>query len=273
MQAGSGGSLTLAKAELRRVLAEDGRSAGQPALIAAELFALVDALDGDRALPRALTNPNRSAAAKESLVRQAMAGHLPVAVELAAKVSALRWSKEGDLADALEELAFRAALAGAATDDQLRRIESELFEVDAVLRDHRDLRTALGDSVADPAARAELARKVVGTAVGAATMGLIDRAVTHPRGRGVRYSLAFVGDLVAVLRDRQVASVTTAAPLTPSQTAQLTKTLTVQYGRAIQLNVTVDPAVLGGLRIRVGDDVVDGSLLTRFGGIRRELAA
>ncbi|MDR1118288.1 MAG: F0F1 ATP synthase subunit delta [Bifidobacteriaceae bacterium] len=270
MRGGSAASLGQAKAELRRVLAKAPASASQ---VAAELFALVDALDADKALPRALTNPTREGAPKRLLVERAMAGHLADAVELAATVSALRWSKEGDLADALEELAFDAVLFAAQSDEELGAIEAELFQVDAVLRDNRDLVAALGDSSAQPAARAKLARAVFGGAVGAPAMALIERVVTHPRGRGVRYALAWVGALVAALRNRLVASLTSARPLSASQTESLARTLAARYGRAIQLNVTVDPAVLGGLRIRVGDDVVDGSLLTRVAGLRRDLAA
>ncbi|MDR2380626.1 MAG: hypothetical protein LBE08_05540, partial [Bifidobacteriaceae bacterium] len=154
---GSAASLAEARRDLDKVLKADQALA---APLADELFALVDALDADAALPRALTNPNRAAGPKELLVRRAMAGHRPAAVALAARVATLRWSKEGDLADALEELAFAAALSAAATDSTRRALEAELFQVDAVLANNRDLRTALGDAAAKPAARAKLARAV-----------------------------------------------------------------------------------------------------------------
>jgi F-type H+-transporting ATPase subunit delta len=118
-----------------------------------------------------------------------------------------------------------------------------------------------------------LARAVFGQAVSAETLALVERVVTHPRGRGIRYSLKFVGDLVAFMRNRLVAIVTAARPLASAQASALAKTLASAYGRDIQLNVTVDASLVGGLRVRVDDDVVDGSLLTRFAEARRDLAA
>jgi F-type H+-transporting ATPase subunit delta len=270
MLSGSAASLAQAKAESGRALAAHP---DQAARFADELFALVDALDADPALARALTNPNREAGAKRQLVRQAMAGHFGPAVDLAAATAARRWSRDGDLADALELLAFDAALALTEARRALEQVEAELFEVDAVLRNHRELRTALGDPVAEPPARLRLIERVFAGAVRAETMYLLRRLVSHPRGRGLRHSLQHVGDLVAERRRRLVAVVTSAAPLAPSQAEALTKALTRSYGRAIQLNVSVDKSVIGGMRVRVGDEVVDGSLLSRFAELRRELAA
>jgi F-type H+-transporting ATPase subunit delta len=70
-----------------------------------------------------------------------------------------------------------------------------------------------------------------------------------------------------------VAVITAAAPLTPLQEERLVRTLEAAYGRAIQLNITYDNTVLGGLKCRVGDELVDGSVFTRFADVRRELAA
>jgi F-type H+-transporting ATPase subunit delta len=246
---------------------------GHASQIGEELFALTDALDADPALARALTNPNREAGAKERLIRQAMAGHFPSAVGLAASVAALRWSKDGDLADTLELLAFDSKLANAQSKKVLRHVEAELFEVDVVLRNNRDLRTALGDVVAEPQARVKLVEGVFVPAVRPETMDLLHRVVSHPRGRGIRYSLKYVGDLVAARRQRLAVVVTSAAALSERQTATLAKLLSAEYGREVQLNVSIDHSVIGGLRIRVGDEVVDGSLLTRFTELRRDLAA
>jgi F-type H+-transporting ATPase subunit delta len=270
MLGGSAASLAKAKLELNRTLA---KGQGQAALIGDELFALTDALDADPALARALTNPNRQAIAKERLVRQAMAGHLAPAVDLAGATAALRWSKDGDLADALELLAFDAKLAEAQAKEILGAVEAELFDADVVLRNHRELRTALGDVVAEPAARVRLIERVFGAAVRPETLYLLTRVVRHPRGRGIRYSLKYVGDLVAERRNRLVVIVTSAVALSEAQAASLAKTLAAGYGRDIQLNVSIDHSVIGGMRIRVGDEVVDGSLFTRFTELRRDLAA
>ncbi|MDR0594716.1 MAG: F0F1 ATP synthase subunit delta [Bifidobacteriaceae bacterium] len=272
MLGGSAASLAQAKAELGRRLAGQAATAA-PAQIAAELFALTDALDADPALARALTNPNRPAGAKHRLVQTAMAGHFEPAVELAAWTAARRWSKDGDLADALELMAFDAQLAAAEAARVLAQVEAELFDVDAVLLDNRELRTALGDLTAAPALRLRLVGEVFGSAVRAETLALLERVVAHPRGRGVRHSLQYVGDLVAARRRRLVVNVTSAVALTDGQAGALAEHLAKRYGRAVQLNVTIDRSVIGGVRVRVGDQVVDGSLATRFTELRRDLAA
>ncbi|MDR2114662.1 MAG: F0F1 ATP synthase subunit delta [Bifidobacteriaceae bacterium] len=261
-------------AQAQKDLAQGLKSAPvQGRELADELFALVDALDSEPALARALTNPNRPAAPKEQLVRQAMAGHQADAVGFAARIATLRWSKEADLADALEVLAFDAFLTQVQQDQQLRQVEAELFEVDAQLRNHRELRTALGERTASQAARLQLVQQVFGPVLAAPTLYLLERVTGHPRGRGIRYALKFLGDLVAQKRQRLVAVVTAAVPLSSQQAEHLTKTLATEYGQDIQLNLTVDPSVVGGLRIRVGDDVVDGSLFTRLATLSRDLAA
>ncbi|MDR2378047.1 MAG: F0F1 ATP synthase subunit delta [Bifidobacteriaceae bacterium] len=270
MAGGSAASLAQAKLEASRRLA---KAAGQAGRIGSELFALTDALDADPALARALTNPNRQAAAKRQLVHRSMAGHFEPAVELAAWAATLRWSRDGDLADALELMAFDAKLAEAEAARALRQVEAELFDVDVVLRNNRDLRTALGDVVAEPAARLRLAERVFAPAIRPETMELVRRVVGHPRGRGIRHCLRFIGDLVAARRGRLVVAVTSAQKLSDRQTDQLARILAAEYGREVQLNVTIDHSVIGGARVRVGDEVVDGSLLTRFSALRRDLAA
>ncbi|MDP1788870.1 MAG: F0F1 ATP synthase subunit delta, partial [Rhodoglobus sp.] len=65
---------------------------------------------------------------------------------------------------------------------------------------------------------------------------------------------------------------TSAAPLTAAQLDRLAKGLTKQYGRGLRINQIVDPAVIGGLRVAIGDDVIDGSIATRINDLRLQLA-
>ncbi|MDR1826030.1 MAG: F0F1 ATP synthase subunit delta [Bifidobacteriaceae bacterium] len=270
MLGGSAASLNQALKALGQALAKAPKDA---ALVSGELFALVDALDANPALVRALANPNRDAASKVAVVKRIMAGHTAAAVDLAAKVVSLRWSRDSDLADALEHLALDAQMAAAEQAGQLEQVEAQLFEIDQALASHRDLRTALGDVVAAPAARTQLAARVFGQLVLPYTLALFQRVVEHPRGRGIRYSLKVLGDLVADRRRRLVAVAISAVPLADAQIKRLAGILSQEYGRDIQLNVSVDPSVIGGLRIRVGDDVVDGTVLMRFTHLRRAIAA
>jgi len=72
---------------------------------------------------------------------------------------------------------------------------------------------------------------------------------------------------------RLIASVTSGTVLSDEQMARLGEILQRAYGREVQLNVTVDPQVIGGLRIQVGPDVVDATVLSRLHDARRRLAS
>jgi F-type H+-transporting ATPase subunit delta len=63
-----------------------------------------------------------------------------------------------------------------------------------------------------------------------------------------------------------------ARPLEPQQEARLTASLERLYGRQVQLQVDVDPAVLGGISVRVGDEVLDGTVQRNLEAVRRTLA-
>jgi F-type H+-transporting ATPase subunit delta len=69
-----------------------------------------------------------------------------------------------------------------------------------------------------------------------------------------------------------VARVISATPLSDDQQARLVAALNDMYGRKISLRTAVDADVKGGLVVRVGDEVIDGSIATRLGSARAALA-
>jgi F-type H+-transporting ATPase subunit delta len=78
--------------------------------------------------------------------------------------------------------------------------------------------------------------------------------------------------VAAAQRDRLVALVHVAAPLGEAESERLRTTLARQYGREVHLNVLVDPGVIGGVRVEVGGDVIDGTVASRLDEARRRLA-
>ncbi len=68
------------------------------------------------------------------------------------------------------------------------------------------------------------------------------------------------------------AEVTTAVDLAPAQVAGIEQRLSERLGQRVQAVATTDPAVIGGIIVRVGDHLVDGSLRTRLKQLRRDLA-
>ena len=101
----------------------------------------------------------------------------------------------------------------------------------------------------------------------------VDRAVATLRERSIVRALAHIGERAAERRSRLVATVISASPLTPKQTARLQAVLDRAYGRPVQVNVGVDEKLVGGLRITVGSQVVDASVLARLDEARRRLAS
>jgi F-type H+-transporting ATPase subunit delta len=78
--------------------------------------------------------------------------------------------------------------------------------------------------------------------------------------------------VAAAHRNRLVATVRVARELGEVDQQRLAGVLAGQYGRPVHLNVVVDPEVLGGMRVEIGDDVIDGTVANRLDEARRRLA-
>jgi F-type H+-transporting ATPase subunit delta len=252
----------------------------EPVLVAAgtgaseigeQMFALVDALEGSGSLRRTLTDPSIEAEAKAGLARRLLGSARPEVADVVADLVSQRWSAEDDLTEALEELGFWAQLAAADAAGQLERVEEELFQLTRALVDQREVRQALSDSTASAQRRSALAEHLVAGKVADGTARIARRAAASPRRRFVE-TLTHVGDLAAARRRRVIASVTSRTELTAAQRERLAAILAQSYGSDIQVNVSVDPGVIGGLRVQVGPDVVDSTVLSRLDDARRRLA-
>lgn len=270
MRGTSGASLAAAQERFEPVL----RSAGADgATLGEQLFAVVAALDGSGALRRSLADPSRDGEDKAGLVQAVLAdGFDERVVDLVAGVARSRWSSDADLPDALERLAVDATLAAAESRGALETVEDELFRLTRALVGQREVRQALSDATTDPTRRTALVDALLQGKADDVTRSLARRATIAPRGRRFVPTLTWYGDVAAERRRRLVASVTSGSILTAAQEARLGEILERAYGRPVQLNVTVDPAVVGGLRIQVGADVVDSTVLSRLADARRRLA-
>lgn len=249
-------------------------AAGAEALsLADELFALVDALDASGSLRRILADPSSEADPKAGVVGRLLERADARTVAVAEDLVAQRWSADADLADAAEQLGVDAALAAAESAGELDTVADELFEITRALAGQRELRRTLHDASVPPAARAALVDAVLRDGGTPSTRLLARRAAAAPRGRRFVARLGDVTDVIAERRNRQVATVTVAAPLDGPQTARLAALLANALGRQVELNVVVDPTVVGGLRVQSGADVIDATVLARLADARRRLAS
>ena len=239
-----------------------------------ELFAVLHLIDTEHGLRRALSDPSRSGEDKAQLMRALLAGKLSAAgVTLAADVVRLRWTRPSELSDAFEKLAVAAQAARAEDEGKLDDLEDELFRFSRIIEAEPRLRGALA-SIGLPADRKRgLLDELLAGKTTESGLALIAEAVLHPRGRSLERGLAEYGRLVAARRSRLVALVRTAVVLSEEQRARLGAALAAQYGHDVHLNIELDPTVLGGLAIQIGDEAIDGTIAGRLDDVRRRLAS
>jgi F-type H+-transporting ATPase subunit delta len=248
--------------------------------LAKELFGILGTVDSSAGLRRALTDPSRSGDEKSALVKQLFGGKVSTdAAEIASGLASSRWASARDIGDALETLAASVVIAVAENKSAvsasgitgLETLENDLFSFNQAVGSSHEVQRALSEPQASPAAKTALAEKLVPHASEEAKV-LIGQAVSQPRGLKVTNLVRRFAELAAKRQQRWIATVSVTRLLTETQTSRLQAALNALYGRELKINMNVDPALIGGIRIQVGDEVVDASVLNRLGQLQRQLA-
>ncbi|GII91271.1 F0F1 ATP synthase subunit delta [Sinosporangium siamense] len=241
--------------------------------LADELFAVADLFDREHGLRRSLSDPSVPAAQKAQAARVLLDGKVsPATVSTVESAVGAKWSRAGDLPDVLERLGVVAACAEAESQSRLDDVEDELFRFGRIVAASPDLRRALtGPSLPAEGKRA-LLNELIGGKVAPSTLRLLAQLVTHSRGRSLDGGLEEFGGLAAEQRQRLVAVVRSAIALSEEHKQRLAAWLRASFGRDVHLNVEVDPRVLGGFSIRIGDEIIDTSIAGRIEEVRRRLA-
>ena len=268
MRGSSRGSATAVQAALDAVLAQG--SSWAP--LADELFAVTAVVDGNASLRRALADPSRGTTEKQGLARAVFGGKVgETTTNLVAEVAGQRWSAERDLTDTLESTAVQCLLATAERAGHIDRVEDELFRFERIVAGDPALRDTLSSRNTDGNGKAALVRGLLEGKAAPETVRLAEQAVRTPRGRRLDRTMEAYLALASTRRDELTALVTAATPLTEQQGARLRSALEAHYGKAVSLQVVLDPTVMGGIRVQVGDDVVDGTVLRRLDEARRHV--
>jgi F-type H+-transporting ATPase subunit delta len=237
-----------------------------------ELFAVVRLLDSEHGLRRALADPTKPSPEKAAVARQLLHGKVSGRTEdLVADAVAARWATSGDLADAIEQLAIEALTMAAQFGGTLDDLEDDLFRFGRLVSGQPGLREAL-IGPAGPAAKQSLLENLLSGKVAGPALALITQVLTHPRGRSPQAALDLCADIAARRREQLIAVVRVATELTAEQRGRLRENLASAYGQGIHINVVHDPAVIGGISVQIGDELIDGTAASRLAAVRRRLA-
>jgi F-type H+-transporting ATPase subunit delta len=123
---------------------------------------------------------------------------------------------------------------------------------------------ALTDPSQTAATKASIVGDLLGGRTTAVTREVLQYAVGHLHGRRIDAVIDELCHLAAQQRERVVAEVRVAAALDAEQERRLAAALSTLKGRTVRLNVAVDPSVLGGVHVRIGDEVIDGTVASRM---------
>ncbi len=244
-----------------------------PALAAAvgeDLYAAATVLRREGTLRRFATDASVPADARAGVVADLFRGKVgeQVSLDLLTAAARRRWTAGRDLPDALEQLSVVARVIASGDPG---RLSDELFAFAGTVQDNPELRDALSDRTRSPEERATLVDSLLGGKVLPATLALAKQALGGSY-RTVTVALDDYGQLIAAAAEERVATVRVARPLTEADERRLQAALSRQYGREVHLHVVVEPEVLGGIKVEIGDDVIDGTVSSRLDDARRRLA-
>lgn len=247
-------------------------SAATLTTLADELYAVAGVLVGNPRLRRTLGDPATHKESRSDLLARLIDGKVNAKTLAIAKAAVeQRWSTPWDLCDALEAAGDDALFAAAEKNDSLDRVEDELFRLERILQGNGNLLGLLDEQTVDPARRTSLLDGLIEGKVGDVTLALLQHAVSSQRKRSILQAIDDLLEQATARQQRSVARVLSAVPLTDEQEQRLAGVLSDMYGRAISVRTALEPSLRGGLVIRVGDEIIDGSIATRLTTARNAL--
>lgn len=161
-----------------------------------------------------------------------------------------------------------AVLGVAKAEGELDRVANELTRIARAFETSEPLRDALTDPRIPVDRKQGIVDELLGGRASTLSVALVNFVVGLGRARDLGAIAERVVTRAAEERSAEVAFVRSAIELDDDTVRRLEEKLSQKTGRAIEARVTVDPSVLGGLVVTVGDEVFDGSVRSRFRDLR-----
>ena len=243
--------------------------------LADELVSVAKILDREIVVTRYLTVPAEDSGPRVQLLERLFSDKVSdAALDVLRAAVCERWSDNSDLVDAIEHLSRQALLAVAEREDKVDEVEDQLFRFSRVLDAQPRLAILLGDYGSPAEGRTGLLRKVLDSSsarVDKIVVGLLSHTVELLRGQPADEAVKFLVQVAVARRGEIVAEVRAAAELSDDQRTRLVEVLSRIYGHPVSLQLQNDDALLGGLLITVGDEVIDGTLSSRLAAAEAQL--
>lgn len=239
-----------------------------------QVFAVVDTLAASPDLRRVAFDVELDGSERGALLRSVLAGRVaPDVLDVVVDVAALDWADASELGEALSLAGIGLTLRSADEQGVLDEVLAQLFGFGDLVTDNDELRTAMAGEppFSDLDARYALVDSLLGGRAPAQAVLLAKRAIvgTH---RTYAPNVHAIGQVAALLRGHALAEVRVARPLSPEQQARLRAQLSRIYGVEVDLEIDVDPSLIGGVRVNILDELIDGSIAARLADARRVMA-
>ena len=260
----------------RDSLAPKLRNSGEDAWrIGNELFTITSALDHNIQLERALTDPSRPVEDKVAVVKTLIGDQAhPLVMEIMSDLVSRRWSRVSDIANAVEDFGVDGMMYYADHTNTTLQVSVELAELHSALLNLPVVRAKLYDATVSSEARVKLLYSLIGDAdFTKVTKRLAEHATCNLRNRRYLQTIQWLINKFSRHMGESMVTVTTAAPLSKEQVEKLVAIYTAKTGHSVHINSVVDPTVMGGMRIQVGDEVTDNTVVAQLQHLQRTVKA
>lgn len=260
----------------RDSLAPKLRDSGEDAWrIGNELFTITSALDHNIQLERALTDPSRPVEDKVAVVKTLIGDQAhPLVMEIMSDLVSRRWSRVSDIANAVEDFGVDGMMYYADYTNTTLQVSIELAELYSALLNLPVVRTKLYDATVSSEARVKLLYSLIGDAdFTKVTKRLAEHATCNLRNRRYLQTIQWLINKFSRHMSESMVTVTTATPLSKEQVEKLIAIYSAKTGHPVHINSVVDPTVMGGMRIQVGDEVTDNTVVAQLQHLQRTVKA